>query len=168
MANVHRGRFTAHLDEDEIVVFLIGMRFNKPWKVRRSWQVVTAMPRMLRELSQQPELGLLGYHLWFGRTIITLQYWRSFEHLDAYARSTDHAHLPAWRDFNRQIGASGDVGIWHETYVVPTDRIEAVYGNMPVFGLAAVGDHVPATGGRRSARTRMGRTDDRPPEVATY
>jgi hypothetical protein len=28
-----------------------------------------------------------------------------------------------------------DVGFWHETYAVPAGGYEAVYGNMPLFGL---------------------------------
>ena len=36
MAQVQKGRFTADTSSlgDEVVVFLIGMRINKPWKVR--------------------------------------------------------------------------------------------------------------------------------------
>ena len=161
MAQVHDGRFTADLgDRDEVVVLLIGMRFTRPWKVRRWAPVAAAMPRMLVELQRQPELGMLGAHTWFGRTIVVLQYWESFDALHAYAHATDAAHLPAWRAFNRAVGASGDVGIWHETYAVPADRVETVYGNMPRFGLAAATGHVPATGRRRTARQRMQRDDD--------
>lgn len=38
--------------------------------------------------------------------------------------------------FNKAVNDSGDVGIWHETYQVQAGRFEAVYGNMPTFGLA--------------------------------
>lgn len=44
-----------------------------------------------------------------------VQYWRSFEHLERFARNPELAHLPAWKRFNRAVGGSGDVGIWHET-----------------------------------------------------
>jgi len=54
--NVHEGRYAARIEGD-FVVFLIGMRFNKLWKVRAWWPVVTAMPKMLRELEAHPELG---------------------------------------------------------------------------------------------------------------
>ena len=43
----------------------------------------------------------------------------------------------ALREFNKRAAAGGDVGIFHETYVVPRDGIESLYGNMPAFGLAA-------------------------------
>ena len=53
MAGVQKGRFTADVDSlgDEVVVFLIGMRINKPWKVRDWWPVFVAMPKMLKYLA---------------------------------------------------------------------------------------------------------------------
>ena len=63
LAQVRKGRHMADLTDagDELVVFLIGMRANKPWKVAQWWPVFTAMPTMLRYLQQHPEKGLLGY-----------------------------------------------------------------------------------------------------------
>src|SRR6478672_13084683 len=46
--------------EGSFVVFLIGARINQPWNVPAWLPVFRAMPRMLRELAAQPELGLLG------------------------------------------------------------------------------------------------------------
>jgi hypothetical protein len=168
MADVRTGRYTAFVDQNEVVVFLIGMRINAPARLHKWLPVAAAMPRMLRELEQQRDLGLLGWHAWFGRTIIVLQYWESYAKLDAYARAADHAHLPAWRTFNRRVGASGEVGIWHETYVVPPRKLETIYGNMPPFGLAAATAAVPVGRGRRSARDRLGLPDEMPPEVPAY
>ncbi len=48
------------------------------------------------------------------------------------------------------------VGIFHETYKVEAGAHESVYGNMPLFGLAAAMSHVPAVGRRETARRRMG------------
>jgi hypothetical protein len=102
--------------EGEFVVFLIGLRVNKPWKLHKWVPALLAMPRMLKELDAHPEAGCLA-HSGFGPAIV--QYWRSFEHLEAYARAKDKKHWPAWVDFNRRVGGSrGDVGIWHETYIV--------------------------------------------------
>jgi len=141
--------------EGEAVVFLIGMRFNKLWKIHKWLPVVMAMPKMLMELEKNPDLGLLGYHQWFGRTIINLQYWRSVEQLNAYAKSRNNAHLPAWAAFNRAIGRSGDVGVWHETYRIQAGNYETVYVNMPPFGLGKATQSVPAYGRRESAAGRM-------------
>lgn len=49
-------RMTAHI-EGEIVVFLIGMRINRLWKVHKWLPVARAMPRMLAELAAAPEHG---------------------------------------------------------------------------------------------------------------
>ncbi len=48
MPQVENGRFMADLSllVDEVIVFLIGMRINKPWKVHAWWPVFVAMPKM--------------------------------------------------------------------------------------------------------------------------
>jgi hypothetical protein len=110
---------------------------------------------MLKELHQHRELGFLGYHLWPGRTMLLLQYWRSMDALVDYAKARDSAHLPAWQRFNRAVGTDGSVGIWHETYKAGPGSYENVYVNMPSFGLGRVGELVPARGGLQSARGRV-------------
>ena len=141
--------------EGEVVVFLIGMRVNRPWKVHKWWPVVTAMTRMIRELYAHPELGFLHTESWFGRTSIMVQYWKSFDALESYAKSRDHEHLPAWAAFNRSVASNGDVGIWHETYRVRGGDFEVFYNNMPPFGLARATQPAPIESGRESARGRM-------------
>ncbi|HEU4323985.1 MAG TPA: DUF4188 domain-containing protein [Roseiflexaceae bacterium] len=156
MAQIFNGRMTAEIEGD-FVVFLIGMRINKPWKVGQWLSVARTMPKMLRELEQHKELGLLGYQFLPGFPVLfSVQYWRSFEQLTAYARSASSEHLPAWRAFNRLVGSSGDVGIWHETYHIQDGQYETIYGNMPAFGMGRVGRLLPVGGRRESARERMG------------
>ena len=99
---------------------------------------------------------------------VLLQYWRSFDHLDRFARNRDDPHLPAWQRFNRTAGQDGSVGIFHETYVVAAGQYECVYGNMPRFGLAKGSEHVPAVGGRATARRRLGAGQDEPAVPLTY
>jgi hypothetical protein len=156
---IHKTRQTANLSGD-FVVFLIGLRINKPLQVHKWWPVASAMPRMLTELYRQPELGFLHAESWFSRTTIMVQYWRSMDQLLAYAKNKDAQHLPAWRDFNRAISTDGSVGIWHETYTASPNSHESVYVNMPPFGLGKAGVLQDATGGRLSASGRMGRGTD--------
>ena len=156
MTEIQPRRFAAARQEP-FVLFLIGMRINAVWKVHKWLPVFRTMPRMLRELAMQPELGYLGGHAWFGRTIILVQYWTSFEALEAYANARNHAHLPAWAAFNRNIGSDGTVGIWHETYEIPAGGYECVYANMPRFGLGKVSGVVPAHGIMSAARSRLRR-----------
>lgn len=159
MADIQGGRFTdGH--RDGMVVFLIGMRINRWRAVRTWWRTLAAMPRMLRELSQDPESGLLGYRLLLGAGgPYVVQYWRDMDALLAYAHDPDQEHRPAWREFNVRARTSrGAVGIWHETYAVPAGAHESMYVNMPVTGLAAATSHVPV--GRRTdtAQARLAST----------
>lgn len=154
-------RLTANLDGD-FVIFLIGMRINKPLKIHKWLPVAQSMPRMIKELNRQPELGLIHAESWFSRTIIMVQYWRSMEQLLAYAKSKDAEHLPAWQSFNKSVGTDGTVGIWHETYAVSPGRYESVYVNMPAFGLGKAGTLQIASGGRQSANGRLRAGQDAP------
>ena len=164
---IYKGRHTATID-GEFVVFLIGMRLNRPWKVRHLRWFMGTMPKMLKELEADPSSGFLGAQqaLMFGGLAV-VQYWRSFADLERYARNPDAHHLPAWREFNQRIRDNGDIGIWHETYKVRAGEYEAIYGNMPRVGLGKVGEHRPL-GSTSTAALRSGtRSEDRAP-VAPY
>lgn len=155
MAEILKQRMAAEVD-GEFVVFLIGARFNKPWKLIKNFWFFTSMPSMLRELEKQPEKGLMGYRQHFGlRSVTIVQYWRSWEQLEAYARSKDAKHFPNWVKFNKRIGSNGDFGIWHETYRIAPGQYEAIYNNMPAFGLGKAGKLVPASGYRSTAAGRL-------------
>ncbi len=170
MAEVMKGRYTADVSllGDEVVVFIIGMRINKPLKVGLWWPVFTAMGKMLKYPASRPEKGLLAYRASFFPEIVLVQYWRSFDDLERFARNGDDPHLEPWRQFNRKIGKSGDVGIWHETYRVKTSDIESVSVNMPVRGLAAASAFVPVQRGRDSAAARIGVADEDRPGLPAY
>ena len=156
MVEIIKERMTAEAKGD-FVVFLIGLRINKLWKIHKWLPVVTAMPKMISELYANPEMGFISHEQWFGRTTIMIQYWESFEHLENYAKSKTSNHLPAWVEFNKKIASNGDVGIWHETYLSKPGSYESVYNNMPKFGLAKAMDCLPATGKRQSASDRINR-----------
>ena len=155
MAKVIAKRVTARVEGD-CVVFLIGMRINKVWKIHKWLPVFLAMPRMIRELERRPDSGFLGHVTTLG---VIVQYWRSFEHLEAYARNQEQLHWPAWVDFNKRVARSReDVGIWHETYRIRSGEYECVYSGMPSFGLAKASATVDAAGQLDSARGRLGAT----------
>jgi hypothetical protein len=155
MTVINAERLTARI-EGNFVVFLIGMRINKVWKPQKWVPVFMGMGKMVKELEARPaeETGFLGHNGLNTKTIV--QYWRSFDHLEAYARAQDQTHFPAWAAFNKRMKASrGDVGIWHETYLVKAGQYEAVYSGMPAFGLGRVSTLMPATGSRNEARSRL-------------
>jgi len=146
-------RYTAEIDGD-FVVFLIGMRINAWWKPHRWLPVLKAMQPMLDELTANPDRGLLGYK-YLGK-LSFVQYWRSFEHLEAYARAGDLKHWPAWVQFNRTVkGSRGDVGIWHETFIVRAGEYEAVYSGVPRQGLGDAGRLIDTSAPRETARQRL-------------
>jgi len=57
-------RMTAEIEGD-FVVFLIGMRINKLWKVHKWLPVFTVMPKMIKEVKSNPELEMLGQIMCF-------------------------------------------------------------------------------------------------------
>jgi hypothetical protein len=179
MSKVIKGRMSAELEGD-FVVFLIGMRINKPWKLHKWVPVARAMNPMLRVLSTESararselarpaersqgdtDLGLLGFTSWYSLNgPLLVQYWRSFEHLEQFARNSSLPHISAWRDYNRRVGIDGDVGVWHETYQVSAGRFETIYANMPMIGLMAVGTQVPVRRVGDGAGERISRHSSR-------
>ena len=154
MTKLYKQRMTVELEED-IVVFLIGMRINKLWKIHKWLPIALAMSKMLQELYQNPDMGFISQESWFGKTTLMVQYWKSFEHLEAYAKNKEGKHLPAWAAFNKKVSNNGDVGIWHETYVIKKGNSECIYNNMPQFGLGKVGKHIAVTKKKQSAKSRL-------------
>ena len=153
---IHAERLAPVIDR-EFVVFLIGMRVNAWWKLRKWLHTARAMPRMIKELEVNRELGMMhAYYVRTGRNFIVIQYWESFDKLHHYANAQGLEHKPAWADFYKVVGLKGDVGIWHETYAVKPGQVEAVYGNMPEFGLGACFPLEKATGRYGDAISRMG------------
>jgi hypothetical protein len=155
MAQVIDRRVTAHIDGD-FVVFLIGMRINRLWKPQKWLPALRSMPRMPQELEAAPtDHGFLGS---MNLGLLSLvQYWRSFDYLEAYARARDKSHWPAWLEFNRLMKDSrGDVSIWHETYLIRAGEYENIYSGMPLMGLGKAARLADISAGTDAARGRLG------------
>jgi hypothetical protein len=153
MAEVAGRRMTAEIEGD-FVVFLIGARFNRKLDFARSLVDLgghKGMKHMLDYLVAHPDKGLLAYEMGLP-TIV--QYWRSFDQLEAFAKDKEDPHLEAWRRYWRRVGKSDRSGIWHETYLVREGEYEAVYGNMPPHGLGKAGRLLPVSEAS-SARGRL-------------
>jgi hypothetical protein len=93
---------TVEIDGD-FVVFLIGARVNKLRALRSLVDLGgrRGMKHMLDYLVAHPDKGLLAYEMGLP-TIV--QYWRSFEHLEAFAKDKDDPHLEVWRQYWRRVG----------------------------------------------------------------
>lgn len=157
--HIHSGRYTTENDED-IVVFIIGMRINNWFAIPHWLPVFTAMPPMIKELyANKDELGFLSMENYFGlRTTLMVQYWKSMDDLLAYARGKKH--LKAWKNFNRKAADTSSVGFYHESYQVSEKKYESVYTNMPLYGLSNALSKTPITKYSNGARKRLG--DDPP------
>ena len=120
------GQYVADPQVDDVVVFVIGMRINRLRRVR------SLVARVRRHAARM------------------LRGWRAAERRSGHslgARSLSRAR-PRRASSDDRRRSTGDVGIFHETYVVPADRVESVYGNMTEFGLAAAFGSVERGRGR--------------------
>ena len=155
MPKIYPGRFTADID-GPFVVFLIGMRINRPLALHKWLPTAMAMGPMLSSLQKDPDSGFLGGEgFLYSGGVGLVQYWRSTEDLERFARSPQEPHLKAWKRFNKAVGKDGSVGIWHETYQVAAGAYETIYANMPRFGLAAATAHAPVGKRGETARERL-------------
>jgi|SRR5690625_1692560 len=153
-SQIFTGHYTTE-NEDDMVVFIMGLRINKWFAVHKWLPVFAAMPPMIKELyTYQEELGFLSMERFSGLgTTTMIQYWRSLEDLLAYARK--EKHLKAWRNFNRKIGDHQAVGIYHESYQVQKKNYETAYVNMPLYGLSKALPQIPVTNESNGARKRL-------------
>lgn len=151
---VDKGRFTTTNDRD-ITVFLIGMRIHKWWLPHKWFPVFLAMPPMLKELFVNKEsIGFLSGENYFGlRTTVSIQYWQSPEQLMAYAKNDKH--LSAWQNFQKKVGQSDAVGIYHETYTVKAGDYESVFSNMNPYGLSKALKKRKIDGRSATAKNRL-------------
>lgn len=108
------------------------------------------MGQILRELQSLPkETGCLGIKLtseffilpfflfnsegsevYYGADGIgslIVQYWRSLDHLNAYARSQSNKHYGPWKELYAIGKKSTNLGFWHEAFEVKAGKYECVY-----------------------------------------
>ncbi|GAA3745188.1 DUF4188 domain-containing protein [Salinactinospora qingdaonensis] len=159
MATIHPDRMTVE-PEAGFVVFIIGMRINTWYRIDKWWRVIRAFRAMFTELTAEPERGLLHARILTGINGVTsVQYWESTDKLLRYAH--DRLHTAAWQQYYRLLD-DGTVGIWHETYQVGAERdtsaqgYEAIYKQMPAFGLGAALGVRPLTRQTRRSSDRLG------------
>lgn len=166
--------------EGEIVVFMLGMKVLRPWRVDQWGFVTVAMARMMTEIELNRrrakdaggDIGYLGGFSTVGiNGPVVTQYWRSSEDLIRYAHDTDRAHRGAWLTLytmaHRSRATKAGVGLWHETYAVPAGRHETIYGNMKPIGLGTLVGAVPLGSKNRTAAERLGNEAPSPLEAVS-
>lgn len=141
----------------DLVVIYLGMRVNTLTGLKTLFGFG---PRIAESVAARPD-GLL-LHEDFMFSLIPphagmRQYWRDFESLERWARSTPHREW--WKQFLRD---SGGTGFWHETYFM-RGGMESVYDDMvEATGFLKFAPVKPASGGMFSARARAGRPGESP------
>jgi hypothetical protein len=112
--------------------------------------------RVLRDLEAHPQRGFVAGRVYrVGRTLVAVQYWESFDALDAWARDHRLPHRRPWQQYLREALDDGAMGLWHETYLASPGSWEGVYLNMPPWGLAAGVEAVEMQATKGSARERL-------------
>jgi hypothetical protein len=85
-----------------------------------------------------------------------LQYWRSFDDLEAWSRRPPHSEW--WRSAVDRMRLRQDLGVYHETFLVRPAEIESIYLNCRPTGLAAFGLLGESIGPMTTSRGRLGRS----------
>lgn len=106
-----------------LIVVILGFKVRR----LRALPALYGVGRGLAAIQRQPPNGLLHHQqcLFAWNHIGIRQYWRDLGSLEAFTRSTPHAHW--WRDFLQDPRGSG---FWHEAYSAK-GGIEAIYVGMP-------------------------------------
>lgn len=161
------GRMAGRINGD-FCVFLIGIRNQHPLALDGTFRVaVGAFNGMIRELeAAAPEKsGFLGASPYVGTNwnrgshTMAVMYWRSHEHLQAFARDRDASHWPAWKLAQKLCRESPHIALWHEAYNVRGGDYDAIYVNCPPLGLGHAGYLLPAKGKLATSEGRMGHSD---------
>jgi len=152
---VRAGRCMARRDEP-FATSLFGMRVNRLQGVPRFLGCLWLLRRVLRDLEAHPERGFLAGRVYrTGRTLVAVQYWESFDALDAWARDHRLPHRKPWQQYLREALDDEAMGLWHETFLASPGSWEGVYVNMPPRGLAAGVAAVEMQATKGSARERL-------------
>ncbi len=133
----------------DLVVIYLGMRVNA-WAGLKT--LIGLGPQIKNSVDQKPDGLLLHENFIFSLIpphIGMRQYWRDFDTLEAWSRSTPHREW--WQKFLR---SSGGTGFWHEAYFM-RGGMEAVYDDIPIgLGFGQFAPLQPARGPMFSARHR--------------
>lgn len=142
----------------ELVVIYLGMRVNTLAGLKT---LLGLGPQIDKAGRARPD-GLLHFENNIIFSIFPFHigirwYWRDFESMERWTRSTPHREW--WQTFLKN---SGGTGFWHETYFMG-GGMEAIYDDVqkPV-GFQAFAPGAAARGSSFSARRRLGRKGDVP------
>ncbi len=150
-------RLTAQLPEsiEELCFVRFGIQC-------RRWSAWLLMRRLLNNVDRalveavRVKAGLLHSERWWSGPLHSgfLQYWSSFDALESWSHQPPHADW--WRDLVHRSRLRGDLGVYHEAFLVPRARMESIYLNCTNTGLANFCPTSTAERTRTTARDRLG------------
>ncbi|CAG8951369.1 hypothetical protein HYFRA_00007281 [Hymenoscyphus fraxineus] len=136
------GSFSASPSSQEVVVFILGARSNhNEGRFAPGFKAFAdVFGAMWQELgANRTKWGYLGKTSTLystdadsGNTMAWISYWKSLEHLQAFAKSP--VHQKGLNLFYEGQKKHPHLGIMHETYSVPKGHWETVYHNFKPFG----------------------------------
>ncbi len=138
----------------ELCLLRLGIQVRRFTGIVYANRVGRAIGRASGEAIAQGAGLLLSERFWiapghFG----VLQYWRTFEEMETWTRRPPHSDW--WAEAVARMRTRADFGIYHETFLVPRDRIESIYLNCQPTGLAAFGTTGEAVGADTNSRGRL-------------
>jgi hypothetical protein len=141
---------------EELCLLRFGL-YSRRWT---GWAFVRRMGRIIAQTAHDRgtrEAGLLHSEAmrfaWNHAGV--LQYWRSYDALESWSHRPPHSEW--WRLLNERVRRKRDVGVYHETFLVPRTHYESIFVNCPPLGGSAFGALGPPTGGMTTSRDRLGR-----------
>ncbi len=75
--------------------------------------------------------------------------------METFAHDKNQPYLKSWQQLAVQTQLDCTFGYWHQTYEIEPDNAGAIYGSMPVFGLAAASNHLGLKAKEHSTRDRL-------------
>ncbi|MCJ1433422.1 hypothetical protein MMC27_002782 [Xylographa pallens] len=130
--------------QSNVVLFVVGARANESLgmsapdfrELRKNFLAMWDEAEANRELYGY--LGktapLVSAEMGSGNALMTMSYWKSIEHLHAFARRP--AHMRGWDWIIKATKDNPSVGFMHEVYSSPGGQWQNVYYNFRPFGLA--------------------------------
>jgi hypothetical protein len=155
-AGGYGGATMAHLwEHPDLCVAIFGVQFHTP-KGQQLYGEAGIQEEMAPALEEAKNVGFLHQEPLMGEgSRVLLQYWRTYDDLDRWARQMPH--MAWWRWLLENAG--DDLSFYHEIYQVKT--AEAIYerGCRPV-GAALIGGTSTVTAGEGQSRQRQQRFAD--------
>ena len=148
-----KGAYVAALwEHPTLCVSVFGLQYLTP-EGERSYAASGIQPEVLQSLDAARQHGLLGYrYLYAPKEVLIMQYWRSYDDMDRWARTQPHSRW--WRWLNEHNGPN--LGFYHEIYQCKTAEAISTGYTRPV-GAATICSLQAVPDGKGLSRERQAR-----------